>query len=283
LITIAGLGIGAVAACAGAVAAAGALLWNRATARAIARLGPSALRGLDPFALAQLAGLPDPVARYLRFALTPGQPIIRRATLRTEGDFLARPGGAWNRFAAVQHFAADPPGFIWDARIRMASLMTVRVRDGYVGGEGSMLGRVWGIAPVVDQRGTPELAAGALLRYLAESTWLPTALLPRPGLTWTAIDESTARATLTDGATTATLDVHFAPGGEIIRVSAMRHRDVSGVGVLTPWTGRFGDYARVSGMMIPMSGEVEWLLPEGSMPYWRGRIVQAKYEPDPTA
>lgn len=255
------------------------LLWNRATARAVAHLGPPAGRGAGTFDLAQLAGLPDPVARYFRFALTAGQPIIRRATLRTEGDFLARPGGAWSRFAAVQHFAADPPGFVWDARIRMAPLMTVRVRDGYVNGEGSMLGRIWGVVPVMDQRGTPALAAGALVRYLAECAWLPTALLPRPGLSWSAIDDAAARVRLTDGATTVTLDVHFAPGGEVVRVSAMRHRDVNGVGALTPWTGGFGEYTRVSGMMIPRWGEVEWGLPDGPMPYWRGRVVDAAYEP----
>lgn len=231
------------------------------------------------FGLEQLAGLSDPVVRYFRFALAAGQPIIRRATLRTEGDFLVRPGRAWSRFTAVQHFATDPPGFVWDARIRMAPLVTVHVRDGYVNGEGSMLGRIWGVVPVVDQRGTPELAAGALLRYLAECVWLPTALLPRPGLSWTAIDDGAARVTLTDGGTTVALDVRFAPSGEIVRVSAMRHRDVSGVGVLTPWTGRFSDYARVHGMMIPVSGDVEWLLPEGAMPYWRGRIVATEYEP----
>jgi hypothetical protein len=61
----------------------------------------------------------------------------------------------------------------------------------------------------------------------------------------------------------------------------MRHRDVRGIGVLTPWTGRFGNYARRGGMMIPLSGEVEWLLPEGPTPYWRGRIVRAEYEPAP--
>jgi hypothetical protein len=137
--------------------------WNRATARAVARLGPPAELGAGRFDPAQLEGLPSAVARYLRFALTPGQPIIRRATLHTEGEFRARPGGRWSPFAAVQHVVADPPGYIWDARIRMARLMTVRVRDGYAQGEGSMLGRIWGVVPLVDQRGTPELAAGALL------------------------------------------------------------------------------------------------------------------------
>ncbi len=31
-------------------------------------------------------------------------------------------------------------------------------------------------------------------------------------------------------------------------------------------------------MMVPMSGKVEWVLPEGPFPYWRGRIVDAQYD-----
>jgi len=31
-------------------------------------------------------------------------------------------------------------------------------------------------------------------------------------------------------------------------------------------------------MMIPMEGEVAWILPEGQKSYWRGRITSIQYE-----
>jgi hypothetical protein len=31
-------------------------------------------------------------------------------------------------------------------------------------------------------------------------------------------------------------------------------------------------------MQIPLDGEVEWLLPEGAKPYWRGSIAEIVYE-----
>lgn len=171
-----------------------------------------------------------------------------------------------------------PPGFVWDAGIRMAPIVSVRVRDSYIGREGTMLGKLAALLPVVEQRGTPEMASGSLLRYLAEAVWLPTALLPSEGVSWAAVDDSAARATLTDGATTVSLDVQFGALGEIVRVSAMRQREVNGTFVLTPWVGVFREYARINGMMIPMTGEVEWVTPQGRLPYWRGRIVTVKYE-----
>jgi hypothetical protein len=264
-----------------AVAAAGigTLRWQQATARAIARLAPSAKAG-DGDSLPsgdEPLVVPPPVARYFAFALTPGQAPVRRARLRFTGTFASKPG-AWAPFTAEQLISARPPGFVWDARIAMAPLAAVRVRDSYIDGEGAMLGKVAGLVPVVDQYGTPEMAAGALHRFLGEAVWLPTALLPREGLAWSAIDATSARVTITDGPTTVSMDVRFGVNGEITTVSAMRFRDVNGTPVLTPWVGRHTDYARVDGMMIPTAGEVAWILPEGPVPYWRGRIIQATYE-----
>jgi hypothetical protein len=31
-------------------------------------------------------------------------------------------------------------------------------------------------------------------------------------------------------------------------------------------------------MMVPTSGDVEWQLPTGPLPYWRGRVVSADYD-----
>ena len=57
----------------------------------------------------------------------------------------------------------------------------------------------------------------------------------------------------------------------------MRHRDVKGTPVLTPWIGHFGDYGSRDGMMIPLAAEDEWLVAGERLPYWRGRIVEASY------
>jgi hypothetical protein len=45
-----------------------------------------------------------------------------------------------------------------------------------------------------------------------------------------------------------------------------------------PGQGRWFDYAVHDGLRIPLRGEVEWLLPEGPQPYWRGRLVEVAYE-----
>jgi hypothetical protein len=57
-----------------------------------------------------------------------------------------------------------------------------------------------------------------------------------------------------------------------------RGRTVGEAVVMTPWEGRWSDYAEQGGIMVPMSGEVAWLTPEGRRPYWRGKVTALVYQ-----
>lgn len=261
--------------------------WNRTTARAVEQLRESARVDRDAvapaFSQALVEGLPEPVKHYLTFALDEGQPRFRTARIRWSGEFQSSPDGGWAPFTADQYVTSDPPGFVWDARIRMLPLTQVQVRDGYFAGTGTMLGRVAAVVPVVDQGGTAEMAQSALTRWLGEAVWFPTALLPGGAVRWEAVDDSTARATVTDGEVDATAEFHFARTGEIKRMTAMRYRDVDGTAVRTPFEGRYGAYERRSGIMVPSEAEVAWRLPQGRFPYWRGSPRAVEYEVLPTS
>lgn len=256
--------------------------WQRASAGMAARLDSAPPSGGTAPSLPEGdPSLPAPVARYFDFALAAGHPDIRAARLVQEGEFFFRPGGPGSRFTAVDRVTLDPPGLMWDANIAMAPFVGARVRDSYLEGVGTMHAALLGLIPLAHESGSPEIAAAALQRYLAEAPWVPTALLPSAALVWTAISDSVARATLTDRGVQATVDFHFGPAGEITGTVAERYRTVAGRQVLTPWLGSFSDYERVAGMMVPRRGEIAWQLPEGLFTYWRGRLVAASYEPSP--
>jgi hypothetical protein len=283
-----------VSAATGSVVAVGALTvafggasWRRQTAKTVAALfergrdsiaASNASPNFDVFSHAALADVPAPVARYLAFAVSEGQRRIRTARIEWTGEFQRSPHAGWTTFTAVQHYTTSPPGFVWDATIRMLPLIPMRVRDSYLAGAGSMTGRLGGVAPIIDETGTPELASGALTRWLGEAAWFPTALLPGNGVRWEAINDTIARGVIEDGGNRVQAEFHFAPSGELTAMTAMRYRDVNGTGVLTPFEGRYGRYERREGVMVPMTAEVSWILPEGRYPYWRGRPVAVHYE-----
>ena len=79
-------------------------------------------------------------------------------------------------------------------------------------------------------------AVGALLRLLGEAAWLPTLLRDGRYVTWTAVDASSARATLRIGGREVTATFHFSEDGLLARFTAERFRDEGGRGVLAPFT-----------------------------------------------
>lgn len=258
----------------------GAARWQDGTDQLRARL-ESTRRPPQPALVTlarELQGLPAPVQRYFRTALTDGQPMIAAVSVEHRGTFALAPD-AWKPFASTQRVVVQRPGFDWDASIRMLPGVPVRVHDAYVAGEGLLHAAVLGLVTVQKLHGTGEIARGELMRYLAEAAWYPTALLPSQGVRWEAVDGRSARATLTDGAVTLTMTFGFGADGLIETVRAEdRGRTVDGRVVPTPWQGRFWQYEARVGMRVPVQGEVAWLLPEGPAPYWRGTIAAATYE-----
>lgn len=264
-----------------AVAAWGGARWNRGTLALRARLEanrePVAPASVD---FRALDGLPAPVQRYLRRVLVEGAPMIAGVSVRHRGTFdMGKQSPWWRPFASEQRVVARRPGFDWDARIAVLPGLPVRVHDAYVGGEGVLHASLLGLVTLVREPASRALAEGELMRWLAESAWYPTVLLPSLALRWDGVDERSARATLRDGDLALTLLFTFDEDGLIDAVRAdARMRTVGGRVVPTPWQGRFRRYERRNGMLVPIEAEVAWLLPEGARPYWRGRIVDIGYD-----
>jgi hypothetical protein len=220
---------------------------------------------------ADFSGLPPVVETYLRRAIPIDRALPSSIRLRQEGQFLLN--GIWRRFHATEHYSVAPAEFLWEAKVRVAPLLDVHVRDGWTNGHGSLQAAVAGLLPIVKQAGGALLDTAALQRYLAEAPWLPIALLPCHGVRWQAIDENRARALLTDSGATADLEFTFRDGDAFSIYSAARGREVKGQYLPTPWRGRFWHYAERCGMRIPLEGEVEWIVDGRAEPYWRGRIL----------
>jgi hypothetical protein len=223
----------------------------------------------------ELDGLPAPVQRYLRLALTEGMPLVAKVDMRHSGAMnMGELKAQWKPFTSDQHVLTKRPGFGWNARISMLPGVKVRVSDNYVAGTGSLHAGLFGLITLADMGGSDDMNRGELLRFFAESPWYPTALLPSQGVTWQAVDAHAARATMSDGALSVSLLIGFNQAGLIGTVYAeARGRTVKGRLVQTPWQGRFWHYQHCAGMQLPYSAEVAWMLTDGAAPYWRADLV----------
>ena len=249
--------------------------WRAETDRRVAALDAGVPAQPAVFAADALKDLPPPVARYFTHVLREGQPLIRTARATQDAEFFI--GNDWHPLTATQYFATRPAGFVWDARITMAPLMTVYVRDSYVAGRGSMLASMLAGYSLVDQNDKPELNAGALQRFLGESVWLPTALLPGSDVAWGAIDDHRAIATISDHGSIVALTFTFNDNDEAIELLGDRFAEKDGAYTLRPWRVACRQYEDRAGMLIPIACEVSWVMPEGPQPYWRGRLTSIDY------
>ncbi len=258
----------------------GAWRWKAAMRGLVASLDAGRVDGrVTRYDAAEIAPLPAPVRRYFELALTDGQPIIRSVDLTQTGTFnLSLASPQWKPFTARQHVATARPGFVWDAAIIMLPAVRTRVVDAYIAGDGMLRPAILGLFSLGAVQGKGDIARGELMRYFAEAVWYPTALLPSQGVVWQADDDTSARATITDGETSLTLLFRFGADGLVAEVHADARGGMVGTTVvMMPWDCRMSDYRRQDGMQVPFAGEVVWQTAQGERPYYRGRIARLDY------
>lgn len=231
-----------------------------------------------PVPAAGVEALPDPVQRWLRWSGAADAAMPGTVRLLQEGEFRTGEKRGWAPFRADQYFSLDPPGFVWRVRMRFAPFVSVTGRDRWVDGDASMRMRLLGLVPVVDSSG-PDLAQGAMLRWLGEIIWFPqAALLQR--IAWEAVDDHSARATLTAGGQSAAETFVFDGKGRPVELRADRFNDARKETL--PWVNRNEEFGELGGLRVPVAGEALWAYEDGEFPYIRWRITRLEADvPEP--
>jgi hypothetical protein len=163
---------------------------------------------------AVVAGLPEPVRRYLTHAIAPGTPLWQSVEVSMVGHIKI---GAWRRFTATQ-VVAQPRGYIWAANARLFGI-PVMGYDRLSGGTGEMRWRLLDLVPVVSTDG-PDMARSAAGRLASEIALIPTAF---GSATWTGGDRpDTAVASWGAGDHEERVELHVGPAGQLRDVLMQR-------------------------------------------------------------
>lgn len=201
---------------------------------------------------AELDGLPVPVRRHLCLAIAPGTPLARAARLRMRGQLKL--GARWLPFRARETLA-PLIGFVWAARVAGV----IRGSDHYVDGHGGLDWRLLGRVPVVRSSG-PDVARSAAARGGAEGAWVPTAVLPRFGVDWSADDDTHLIARY--GVDDVDLDVRYRTDAvgrvESVTFDRWGDPDETGTWASHPFGIDVTGYATFGGLTVPAAGRVGW-------------------------
>lgn len=208
----------------------------------------------------ELDGLPHPVRRYLAKSIAPGTPLAGSARFAMRGSIKL--GRRWVPFHG--HELLSPHrGLVW--AVRAAGL--IAGSDRYVQGEGSMDWKLVGLVPVLHADG-PDISRSAAGRVAGEAVWVPTALLPRFGVSWRVTDPHHIAASYQLDEREHEVHLVLDDYARIRSVALERWGDPDGTGKseLHPFGFEATGHLMFGGVTIPSAGRAGWFLGTGRWP-----------------
>lgn len=224
----------------------------------------------------RLTGLPMPVQKWLTKSGVIGTNEVRTARLHQVGNMHTSPIGYHLPVKAEQYIRVDHPGFVWKADLESFFFLPIVGRDKYIDGKGHMLIKALSMIPLVDAKG-PKIDQGTLLRFLGEICWVPTAALS-PHITWRAIDDHSAEATMKYGEITASAVFGFDKQHRMLSLSADRYMGGGKESKLVPWMVNCQDWQTWQGVEVPSRGNVAWKISNGDFKYYEWEITDIEYD-----
>lgn len=223
-----------------------------------------------------IAVLPEPVQRWLKYSKVVGKENIYAVRLKQTGMMQTEKDKPWMPSVAEQYFTTDKPGFIWKTKVEMNPLIFLSGRDKYYQGRGQMLIKLMSLIPVVDYK-SEEMDQGTLLRYLGETVWFPTGVL-NDYIEWKEVDSNSARATMSYGGITASGVFHFNDKGQPTKFTCKRYyAGPDGNYSLEDYVVAVDEYREMDGIMIPVKGRAMWELESGTFTYYKLEITEVEY------
>ena len=221
------------------------------------------------FSYQQLVGLPDPVQKYFKHVMKEGQPYISYVRLKHDGQFKTDLKKDWININGEQYFTTAKPGFIWKGNTTMFT-----ARDMYLADKGQLVVSLFSLINVVNAHGE-QYNQGELLRWLGESVWFPTNLLPDENLKWMPIDNQSAKLTYNYKGLSMYFIVTFNNTGEITQMETKRNMDEKNI---ETWICKVADYQEKNGIIIPTETEALWRLHNINFSYAKFKVKTIEYD-----
>jgi hypothetical protein len=145
--------------------------------------------------------------------------------------------------------------------------------DQYISDRGKLIVSLFSVLKIAGGEGK-KYDHGELLRWLAESVWFPTNLLPNGNLQWKPIDSLTAQLTFTYNSLSLLYLVSFNDKDEIAQLETKRYMNEKS---LETWICKVSDYREKNGIIIPFTIEAIYRLKKGDYSYAKFNVKRIEY------
>ncbi len=227
---------------------------------------------------ADLAHLPDPVARYLRYAGVVGKPRVHNFRAAFVGEFRNGPGGRWMPLHAEQYDFFDEPTRLFLMR---ASLFGLPMEGLHLfrGPNATMQIKAASLVQVANGRG-PQMNQGETVTLFNDMCLLaPATLIDRERIQWEAGGPLEARARFTNQGITIGARLFFNEGQQLVDfLSDDRFLSADGKTFTNlPWSTPVRDYGDFDGRHVARYAEAVWHAPGGKWSYGKFEVVEIGY------
>ena len=231
-----------------------------------------------PVSEEDIAALPSPARRYLRFMGVVGRPRDWSFRARFVGEFRQRPGQKFMACEAWQYNTSLVPARVYYMRIDFAGVLPMFGVDVYRPGQGRMHGKLLGLITVADGSG-PEFDLSELTTYVNDALMFAPSMLLTPAVTWAAVDDYSFDVRMSDGGVSATSRVFVDQQGRMIDFSTTdRWAALPGGLTRARWTTPIDGWSNHGGRWLPTGGHAIWHLDTGEFEYGHGRFVHESAE-----
>jgi len=237
--------------------------FERNVARGLSRSATQALIHEE-----DLARLPSPVQRYLRYVGVVGHPRVQSFRVRFTGRIRSGPNARWMPLTAEQYSFADRPTRLFFMQARMFGL-PVEALHAYVDEHASMRVKLVSLVPVVNARG-PEFTGTETVTLFNDMCVMAPASLIDPAIRWEPFDATHTGATFTSAGHTISATLVFHDDGRLVDfVSDDRPALDKDGATLKPqrWSTPLSNYRAFGPYMLASRGETRYQAPQGVYAY----------------
>jgi hypothetical protein len=218
--------------------------------------------GISVVTKEDIGQLPEMIQKWMQSSGVIGTEPLVSVHLRQKGKMKIKPEGKWMPFMAEQYFDVSNPAFIWTTEVDFLPLIKMVGRDKFIDGNGEMLIKLADLIPVVNERNHEKIDSGAMVRYLAEMVWFPSAAL-NDYVHWEAMGANSAKGTFILNGKSVSGIFEFSENGEMQSFEAERYYEGGKDATLETWLIKVEEYKNFNGFKIPNKCSVTWKLKEG--------------------
>jgi hypothetical protein len=246
----------------------------RGLARGLARATPTGL-----VSEADLAPLPEPLARYLRLVGVVGHPRVWNYRVRFTGRIRGGPDSPWMPMTAEQQSFADQPTRLFYLEATRGGLPVVGLHR-YVGAEASMRVKLLAAVPVVSVSGPTLTRAETVTLFNDMCVIAPATLLDAP-IAWELVDQRQVKGTFTNAGHTVSATLVFNEEGALADFFSDDRPVLEADGVtLTPsrWSTPLSRYRTFGAFRLAGYGEARYQHPvSGAYAYGEFELHEVGY------